>query len=55
MSVLAGPLKDVVGLSEQEILELSDYFKAPDGRVLYKQFCQVIHDNGSYIMFAIIR
>ncbi|XP_054262606.1 uncharacterized protein LOC128986314 [Macrosteles quadrilineatus] len=45
VSVLAGPLKDVIGLSEQEVLELADYFKAPDGRVLYRQFCQVIHDN----------
>ncbi|XP_046666960.1 uncharacterized protein LOC124358706 [Homalodisca vitripennis] len=45
VSVLGGPLKDTIGLSEQEILELADYFKAPDGRILYRQFCQVIHDN----------
>ncbi|CAG9580270.1 unnamed protein product [Danaus chrysippus] len=43
VSVLAGPLRSVVGLSEAEISQLADYFRAQDGRVLYHQLCQIIH------------
>ncbi|XP_061384699.1 uncharacterized protein LOC116769293 [Danaus plexippus] len=43
VSVLAGPLRSVVGLSEAEIAQLADYFRAQDGRVLYHQLCQIIH------------
>ncbi|XP_047531941.1 uncharacterized protein LOC125067400 [Vanessa atalanta] len=43
VSVLAGPLRSVVGLSDAEIAQLADYFRAQDGRILYDQLCQVIH------------
>ncbi|KAG6448171.1 uncharacterized protein LOC115442276 [Manduca sexta] len=43
VSVLAGPLRSVVGLSDAEIAQLADYFRAQDGRVLYHQLCQIIH------------
>ncbi|CAG2054842.1 unnamed protein product [Timema podura] len=46
VSVLTGPLKGPVGLSDQEIAELADYFRVHDGRIFYTQFCQVIHDSG---------
>ncbi|XP_029049367.2 uncharacterized protein LOC114879045 [Osmia bicornis bicornis] len=45
ISVLAGPLKDVVGLSDREICDLADYFRVQDGRILYTQFCTIIHDS----------
>ncbi|KAB0801730.1 hypothetical protein PPYR_03916 [Photinus pyralis] len=44
-SVLSGPLKSVIGLSEQEIADLADYFRVQDGRILYTQFCEVIQNN----------
>ncbi|XP_018321327.1 uncharacterized protein LOC108734325 [Agrilus planipennis] len=44
-SVLSGPLKIVLALSDQEISELADYFKVPDGRILYRQLCEVIHGS----------
>ncbi|KAJ8718752.1 hypothetical protein PYW07_016308 [Mythimna separata] len=43
VSILAGPLRSVVGLSDAEIAQLADYFRAQDGRVLYHQLCQIIH------------
>ncbi|CAH0724069.1 unnamed protein product, partial [Brenthis ino] len=43
VSVLAGPLRAVVGLSDAEIAQVADYFRAQDGRVLYHQLCQIIH------------
>ncbi|XP_022825939.1 uncharacterized protein LOC111355990 [Spodoptera litura] len=43
VSILAGPLRSVVGLSDSEIAQLADYFRAQDGRVLYHQLCQIIH------------
>ncbi|KAG7211846.1 hypothetical protein KM043_011069 [Ampulex compressa] len=45
ISVLTGPLKDMVGLSDKEISDLADYFRVQDGRILYSQFCEVIHDS----------
>ncbi|XP_076647707.1 uncharacterized protein LOC143356146, partial [Halictus rubicundus] len=45
ISVLAGPLKDTIGLSDKEIDDLADYFRVQDGRILYTQFCTIIHDN----------
>ncbi|XP_018359818.1 PREDICTED: uncharacterized protein LOC108759052 isoform X1 [Trachymyrmex cornetzi] len=45
ISVLAGPLKGVIGLSDKEICDLTDYFRIQDGRILYSQFCEVIHDS----------
>jgi hypothetical protein len=46
VSVLAGPLRAVVGLSGAEIAQVADYFRAQDGRVLYHQLCQIIHGEG---------
>ncbi|XP_078046729.1 uncharacterized protein LOC144475059 [Augochlora pura] len=45
ISVFAGPLKDIIGLSEKEVCDLADYFRVQDGRILYTQFCTIIHDN----------
>ncbi|RLU20681.1 hypothetical protein DMN91_007294 [Ooceraea biroi] len=45
ISVLAGPLKGVIGLSDKEICDLTDYFRIQDGRIFYSQFCEVIHDS----------
>ncbi|CAK9796667.1 hypothetical protein ANTQUA_LOCUS837 [Anthophora quadrimaculata] len=44
ISVLAGPLKDQIGLSDKEICDLADYFRVQDGRIFYTQFCEIIHD-----------
>ncbi|KPI99547.1 hypothetical protein RR46_03912 [Papilio xuthus] len=46
VSILAGPLRPVVGLSDSEISQLADYFRAQDGRVHYHQLCQIIHGEG---------
>ncbi|KAG7310203.1 hypothetical protein JYU34_004758 [Plutella xylostella] len=43
VSILAGPLRSVTGLSDAEIAQLADYFRTQDGRVLYHQLCSVIH------------
>ncbi|CAD7090435.1 unnamed protein product [Hermetia illucens] len=45
VNVLA-QFKNVIGLSECEIKEVTDYFKQPDGRVAYEQFCRVVSDEG---------
>nr|XP_012223237.1 PREDICTED: uncharacterized protein LOC105672711 isoform X1 [Linepithema humile] len=45
ISVLAGPLKGVIGLSDKEICDVTDYFRIQDGRIHYSQFCEVIHDS----------
>ncbi|XP_036148032.1 uncharacterized protein LOC105829378 isoform X2 [Monomorium pharaonis] len=45
ISILAGPLKSIIGLSDKEICDLTDYFRIQDGRILYSQFCEVIHDS----------
>ncbi|XP_071455761.1 uncharacterized protein [Hetaerina americana] len=50
VSVLGGPLKLVVGLSDQEISEISDYFRVQDGRVTYINFCDAI--NGEVPNFS---
>lgn len=49
ISVIAGPLRSNVGLSDQEISDLADYFRVPDGRIFYTQLCEVIHDSGNYL------
>lgn len=36
----------MIGLCDQEINELTDYFKVQNGQIAYAQFCHVIHDNG---------
>ncbi|CAG5034119.1 unnamed protein product [Parnassius apollo] len=43
ISVLTGPLRSVIGLTDEEISQLADYFRTQDGRVLYHQLCQIIH------------
>ncbi|XP_068627218.1 uncharacterized protein [Battus philenor] len=43
VSILAGPLRSVIGLSDAEISQLADYFRAQDGRIHYHQLCQIIH------------
>ncbi|XP_053605525.1 uncharacterized protein LOC128672415 [Plodia interpunctella] len=43
VSILAGPLRAVIGLSDAEVAQLADYFRAQDGRVLYHQLCQLVH------------
>ncbi|CAK1543733.1 unnamed protein product [Leptosia nina] len=43
VSILAGPLRSVIGLSDDEIAQVADYFRAQDGRILYHQLCQIIH------------
>lgn len=45
ISLLAGTLKEVTGLSEREVRELAKYFMAPDGQVNYQNFCQVLDQN----------
>ncbi|XP_067010369.2 uncharacterized protein [Anabrus simplex] len=45
VSVLVGPLKGAIGLSDEQIAQLADYFRVPDGRILYTQFCEVIHKS----------
>lgn len=44
-SVLNGQLRATIGLSEQEVSELADYFRVPDGRIYYTQLCEILHDN----------
>lgn len=46
ITILTTNLKDSIGLSDQEINELTDYFKVQNGQIAYAQFCSVIHDNG---------
>jgi hypothetical protein len=47
LSVIAGPLKDVIGLTDTEINELTSYFKVADGRIYYVHFCEMIHDDST--------
>lgn len=47
ISVLSGQLRSTIGLSEQEITELADYFRVQDGRIFYTQLCEVMHDSGN--------
>lgn len=49
ISVLYGQLRGKIGLSEQEISDLADYFRVQDGRVFYAQLCEVIHNSGKEI------
>lgn len=44
ISVFTGPLRNCVGLSDQEIAELADYFRQQDGRINYTQLCEVLHE-----------
>lgn len=51
IGVIGQQLRNIIGLSEQEISELTDYFRVQDGRIAYAQFCGVIHDNGKVLNF----
>ncbi|KAK9508164.1 hypothetical protein O3M35_007886 [Rhynocoris fuscipes] len=44
LTVLNGPLKNLIGLSDEEIIQVSDLFKTSDGQIAYEQFCHLIHD-----------
>lgn len=46
ISIFANQLKNAIGLSDQEIIDLADYFRIQDGRILYTQLCDVIHTKG---------
>uniref|UniRef100_A0A0K8SJV0 EF-hand domain-containing protein n=1 Tax=Lygus hesperus TaxID=30085 RepID=A0A0K8SJV0_LYGHE len=45
LSVLGGPLKDIIGLGEKELRNLAAYFKVNDGRIAYDQFCRMVHNE----------
>ncbi|XP_060524820.1 uncharacterized protein LOC132701132 isoform X2 [Cylas formicarius] len=45
ISVIRRQLGATIGLSEQEVAELADYFRVPDGRIYYSQLCDVINDS----------
>ncbi|KAJ3666453.1 hypothetical protein Zmor_001895 [Zophobas morio] len=45
ISVFSGHLQAIIGLSDQEISELADYFRIQDGRIFYTQLCEVIYDS----------
>jgi len=49
INVLGCELRGCIGLSNQEIEELTDYFRVQDGRIAYVQFCNVIHSNGKNV------
>lgn len=46
ISVLGRQIRNQIGLSDQEISELADYFRVQDGRIFYTQLCEVIHKSG---------
>lgn len=41
-----GKYRGVIGLSDYELREVSDYFRVRDGRVDYRQFCKVVCGEG---------
>uniref|UniRef100_A0A1A9VKK1 EF-hand domain-containing protein n=1 Tax=Glossina austeni TaxID=7395 RepID=A0A1A9VKK1_GLOAU len=41
-SAILGKYKRIIGLSDFELREVTDYFRLRDGRVVYKQFCKVV-------------
>lgn len=48
INVLANETRDKIGISNEEIRELTNYFQVQDGRVLYGQFCDAIHSNSEF-------
>lgn len=52
LSVLMGPLQNIIGLESNEIKELTDYLKAQDGRIAYTQLCKLVHETG---MFGVVK
>lgn len=45
LSIFAGKLRGILSLSDEEVTELTDYFKIRDGRIYYKQLCDVIQGS----------
>ncbi|XP_073820133.1 uncharacterized protein [Musca autumnalis] len=41
-SSILGKYKNVIGLSDFELREVTDYFRLRDGRVVYSEFCKVV-------------
>lgn len=41
-----GKYRKVVGLSEFELKDVTDYFQIRDGRVAYRQFCKTVCSEG---------
>ncbi|XP_026476196.1 uncharacterized protein LOC113381611 [Ctenocephalides felis] len=41
-TVLLGPVRNIVALSEQEVADLAEYFCVADGRIHYSQMCDVL-------------
>ncbi|XP_058985391.1 uncharacterized protein LOC101892754 isoform X1 [Musca domestica] len=41
-SSILGKYKNVIGLSDFELREVTDYFRLRDGRVIYSEFCKVV-------------
>lgn len=46
INVFGQQLRGIIGLADMEIAELADYFRVQDGRIAYKQLCNVIEENG---------
>ncbi|XP_075148195.1 uncharacterized protein LOC142222120 [Haematobia irritans] len=51
-SSILGKYKNVIGLSDFELREVTDYFRLRDGRVVYGEFCKVVcgekHGKGDH-------
>lgn len=43
-----GKYRGVIGLSDYELREVSDYFRVRDGRIDYRQFCKVVCGEGNH-------
>ncbi|XP_053950667.1 uncharacterized protein LOC128858424 [Anastrepha ludens] len=46
---ILGKYKNVAGLSDFELREVTDYFRLRDGRVAYRQFCKVVCEEPTSI------
>lgn len=47
INIFGHQLKSTIGLSDEEINELIDYFRVQDGRIAYVQLCNVIDTKNS--------
>ncbi|BES94326.1 EF hand family protein [Nesidiocoris tenuis] len=43
LTVLGGPLKEIIGLGEIELRNLAANFKVTDGRIDFDRFCRMVH------------
>lgn len=49
-----GKYRKVVGMSEFELKDVTDYFQIRDGRVAYRQFCKTVcSESGCIWLFYI--